>query len=190
MICFEGKRRVLNEKEQARKELKMTEKERARKERKADYMRAWRKANPEYRKRATECKREYYATHPEYRKRQAGAARAWREEHPEYQENLFLSLANKHKDGYVSDENRGGENHHCWKGGVNRYPRYTEFRVNRLTVLNNEGWKCSECGGDSDRVHHIDFSKDNHAIDNLLPVCRSCHKKLHRNKECLEEVYA
>ena len=199
----------------------MEERDKAKKERKADYMRAYRAAHPECRKREAEYGRAYYKANRErrveyskawyaankehkakYKKAYCGAnkdriaeykkayRKANRERRNEYHDNYLLSLAEQNPDGYASDESRCGENSSNWKGGGNPYRRPTEFRVNRLIVLNAAEWVCYECGRDANRAHHIDFSKDNHAIDNLLPVCRLCHEKIHRNEGCLEEVYA
>ena len=199
------------------KELAVDEKDKTKKERQAEYMKAWRAAHPEYKKRQAEYNKTYRKANRERRNEYSRAWRASHKEHVEeyqkankeckakhdkawyeankeykveYQKNYLLSLAEKHPDGYISDESRTGENSPNWKGCPGRYPRCAEFKVNRLVVLNEADWVCYECGRDADRAHHIDFSKDNHAINNLLPVCRSCHKKLHRNKERLEEVYA
>jgi len=41
---------------------------------------------------------------------------------------------------------------------------------------------CQMCGKRPDYtldLHHKDFGKDNHAPDNLMVICRSCHKSLH-----------
>src|ERR1700733_6039523 len=40
--------------------------------------------------------------------------------------------------------------------------------------------RCELCQCDKPRdTHHIDFGKDNHALDNLQVLCRPCHKRLH-----------
>lgn len=36
-------------------------------------------------------------------------------------------------------------------------------------------------------VHHIDGDRDNGSLDNLIPVCRSCHAKIHRGSSGFEE---
>lgn len=39
---------------------------------------------------------------------------------------------------------------------------------------------CVVCGTDTKLVvHHIDGDRDNNSLDNLAPVCRSCHRKIH-----------
>lgn len=40
--------------------------------------------------------------------------------------------------------------------------------------------RCEICQSDTPRdTHHIDFRKDNHALENLQVLCRACHKRLH-----------
>lgn len=40
---------------------------------------------------------------------------------------------------------------------------------------------CEKCGRKRSKLdlHHKDFRKDNHNPDNLMVICRSCHKLLH-----------
>lgn len=69
-------------------------------------------------------------------------------------------------------------------GGHQDYPNHSLFKRNRLIVL-KENPLCSGCGDKTNRlaqhVHHIDGSRDNHEISNLLPVCVRCHFSIHRN---------
>jgi len=40
--------------------------------------------------------------------------------------------------------------------------------------------RCVECGSEYQLVvHHDDFGKDDHSFENLYPLCRKCHAKLH-----------
>lgn len=43
---------------------------------------------------------------------------------------------------------------------------------------------CYACGDtDSDLVvHHMDGDHNNHDLDNLIPMCESCHSRLHTSK--------
>jgi hypothetical protein len=39
---------------------------------------------------------------------------------------------------------------------------------------------CNVCGSGGELlVHHIDGDRDNNELENLLPVCSSCHGKIH-----------
>lgn len=43
---------------------------------------------------------------------------------------------------------------------------------------------CRICGAVATVVHHIDRNPFNYADENLMPLCRNCHEKLHgRRKE-------
>lgn len=46
--------------------------------------------------------------------------------------------------------------------------------------LKETGNSCDECGGYADMVHHKDGKRYDHSSENLVPLCVSCHKKLHR----------
>jgi len=68
----------------------------------------------------------------------------------------------------------------AYKGGrVPHYKNTSQWRINRLIAMKKFNWKCQACGKRADICHHIDLSTDNHAVENLLPMCYSCHFKLH-----------
>lgn len=52
----------------------------------------------------------------------------------------------------------------------------------RERCLSEKGEECDLCGA-TERIvaHHIDGNRANNRIENLLPVCRSCHINIHRN---------
>ena len=62
------------------------------------------------------------------------------------------------------------------------YPNHYEMKTKRLVALQNHDWKCVDCGEDAIVTHHADFSKDNHDVENLIPLCHSCHMKRHKIK--------
>lgn len=60
----------------------------------------------------------------------------------------------------------------------------------RRNCLNAYGEQCEICGSPSDIIaHHIDGDRTNNAIENLVPVCRSCHGKIHSGSPGYEEWY-
>ncbi len=59
------------------------------------------------------------------------------------------------------------------------YPNHYTMKVNRLKVLEKHKGKCAFCKEAAFIVHHRDGSMDNHDMENLLPLCASCHAKLH-----------
>ena len=70
-----------------------------------------------------------------------------------------------------------GENHGNWKGGENSY-REAMLRSNNKPI-------CSDCGINNVNVlviHHIDQSRKNNNINNLMWLCRNCHYIVHEGK--------
>ncbi len=76
-------------------------------------------------------------------------------------------------------ERMKGENNPRWNGGVSEYPNHADMKRNRLIRLKEADGKCEVCGDEAYCVHHIDGSRDNHAIDNLVVLCKKCHGILH-----------
>lgn len=51
----------------------------------------------------------------------------------------------------------------------------------RKRCLDEKGEQCIECGAtDGIEVHHLDGDRGNDTLDNLIPLCRHCHRRLHR----------
>lgn len=64
----------------------------------------------------------------------------------------------------------------------------------RQQVYDRWGKECVICGRSPEKwsqsrsqedlsIHHIDGDPENSQIDNLIPVCQSCHKSIHRFDE-------
>jgi len=63
-----------------------------------------------------------------------------------------------------------------WKGGIFQYPNHALMKRNRLLKLKECNYICQQCFKNrATEIHHKDFSKDNHSLDNLIPMCRPCH---------------
>jgi hypothetical protein len=73
-----------------------------------------------------------------------------------------------------------GENNPNWNGGTSEYPNHYTLKKNRKEVLEEANYQCQICGNHTNTTHHKDFSKDNHAKENLLPACNPCHTNLHK----------
>lgn len=89
-------------------------------------------------------------------------------------------------------ENQSGENSVHWKGGYSKY-RGTDWPSLRERTLEAEDYCCQGCGRRDDdhrdehgvglHVHHIrpvtefDDPADADTVDNLVPLCRDCHKE-------------
>ena len=51
----------------------------------------------------------------------------------------------------------------------------------RHRCIEAKGRECHHCGDSRNlEVHHLDGDRNNNTLDNLLPLCRQCHRKLHR----------
>lgn len=50
----------------------------------------------------------------------------------------------------------------------------------RQKALDCYGEKCVDCGAtDAIEIHHINRDRDDNRVENLIPLCRSCHRSLH-----------
>ena len=61
----------------------------------------------------------------------------------------------------------------------NNYPNQKLMRKNKRIKRELEMGLCESCKDKGVDVHHIDYSKDNHAIENLKLLCEKCHSKAH-----------
>ena len=72
-----------------------------------------------------------------------------------------------------------GDRNPRWNEGISEYPNHSELKKIRIEVLKKSNGKCEICGDHAQVVHHIDFSKDNHNIPNLIALCKKCHIAVH-----------
>ena len=60
----------------------------------------------------------------------------------------------------------------------------------RRVCLDTKGEECEICDTTEDIiVHHVDGDRENNDIDNLVPVCKSCHGKIHTGADGFEEWF-
>jgi len=97
---------------------------------------------------------------------------------------------NRGKDKFTDDriEKIAGENH--YKFNPNKDVPYTEKFYNkqyRYFLREQQDGKCFRCKDDTNTLclHHVDENKKNDSFENLIFVCRSCHSKIHNNKETM-----
>lgn len=84
-----------------------------------------------------------------------------------------------------------GEKHWNWKGGIDlenrRIRRSLEYIIWQQKVFKKDYWTCRLCGykGKDIVAHHLklfsEFPELRFSIDNGITVCRSCHKKIHKD---------
>lgn len=89
-------------------------------------------------------------------------------------------------------ENIVGENHHQWEGGSIAYGQ--DWWQLRRAALERDDYKCQRCGSNADEigrnpdVHHIepvrsyDDPSNAHRLDNVICLCRSCHRHVEQNE--------
>lgn len=77
-----------------------------------------------------------------------------------------------------------------WQDGRLRIPYKNgfTFALKRL-VKERDFNKCIQCNSKERLVvHHLDFEKFNHLINNLITLCRSCHSHIHYEKRMEAET--
>lgn len=94
----------------------------------------------------------------------------------------FVSFCSRRCMGLWQSKNLSKENSPLWKGG-SAYGVYPpEFNAKlRSSIRKSYDCECQVCRKKSRSldVHHIDENKSNNNPENLIPVCRSCHRKVH-----------
>lgn len=101
-------------------------------------------------------------------------------------------------------EGHRGENHHCWKGGVERGPQAVWDRIRKI-VLKQDGEQCIKCGilrGDHkneyDQDLHVDHItplsefddwREAHKFSNLQTLCVKCHQEKTINERTTHNQY-
>ena len=81
-----------------------------------------------------------------------------------------------------------GEKNSNWKGGIADYPNHALMKKMRIQILKETNNKCGRCDQEAHEIHHVDFSKDNHKRENLIPLCYECHKAIHTNHRLVEKI--
>jgi hypothetical protein len=84
------------------------------------------------------------------------------------------------KAGVGSGGNQLGENNHKFDTGQVAYKK--------LPFRNGKEKICEICSSKTlVEVHHIDRDRTNNVLQNLLVVCRKCHRKIHNFKQGFEK---
>jgi len=66
-----------------------------------------------------------------------------------------------------------------WNGGISQYKNAGDLRRAKKILLQNIS-ECEICKRPAQQVHHIDQTKENHSIDNLVVLCIKCHRFIHK----------
>lgn len=80
-----------------------------------------------------------------------------------------------------------------WNGGKSDYPNHYQMKKNRLIALERDNYTCHFCKNSANQIHHLDLSKTNHNLNNLVACCHKCnmaseHRKKH-NITKYTEIY-
>ena len=87
-----------------------------------------------------------------------------------------------------------GENHPNWQGGKS-FEKYTIWFNDTLKQFVREkyGNICQFCGNyEKERrlsIHHINYNKLDCSIENLIPLCVSCHGKTNVEREHWNNIF-
>lgn len=99
-------------------------------------------------------------------------------------ERKLKDEAEKYKKKAYKNTCRGkGKDNIRWNNGASEYLNHAELKKMRIKVLIRDKNKCIICGKPAEIIHHIDGSKNNHSMDNLIAVCRKCHEIIHCDDE-------
>jgi len=80
-------------------------------------------------------------------------------------------------------ENFRGENSPSWRGGTSFEPYGPEWTESlRVPIRERDDYRCAICRLHGKAVHHIDYCKTNHAPENLISLCNSCHSTTNFNR--------
>lgn len=134
---------------------------------------------------------------------------AIREAHVDVLQRAAMKSADKRRGVPLTEEHKAnmkgprpclrGEKNPNWKGGVSKHQwRKPNWRTQRRKARSRDSNTCQSCGmssreaGQNMDVHHIvsyhefDDPKDANALDNLICLCRSCHRQVENGTlECL-----
>jgi NUMOD3 motif/HNH endonuclease len=82
------------------------------------------------------------------------------------------------------------ENHPAWKGGISfdPYPPIFNGHLKRL-IKERDSYTCQLCSITEEEhyeqlsVHHIDYDKNNCAVENLITLCRACNSRVNFRRD-------
>lgn len=80
-----------------------------------------------------------------------------------------------------------------WLGGISKAPYSFKFNKElKLAIKMRDGFKCKVCGVRAEDlvVHHIDYDKQNHSLENLITLCRNCHSKTNSRRQTWIEYFS
>ncbi len=85
-----------------------------------------------------------------------------------------------------------GSNCHLWEGGIACEPYAPGFISQLKEVIKKiDSHICQNCKTKPDilSIHHIDYNKENHSLNNLISLCNKCHSKTNTKRENWKEKF-
>ncbi|MEO5349572.1 MAG: FAD-dependent thymidylate synthase [Magnetococcus sp. YQC-3] len=86
-------------------------------------------------------------------------------------------LAETLRKNHYNGGGKTAENHHSWNGGGTNYWRNEYIKKNPF---------CEMCNEPAKEVHHLDKNRKNNTFENLLSLCKKCHKLMHEGISVLK----
>ncbi len=83
------------------------------------------------------------------------------------------------------------ENHPNWHGGISNGEYGLEFNKElKNKIKETYNFECQICNLITDEldIHHIDYNKKHNSINNLIPLCKTCHGKTNFDRETWEKT--
>jgi 5-methylcytosine-specific restriction endonuclease McrA len=87
-------------------------------------------------------------------------------------------------------EMKKGSRNPNWQNGISFLPYPTDWVDSLKESIRERDWYiCQMCGVHQEElskkldVHHIDYDKENLALENLISLCRGCHMKTNYNRD-------
>lgn len=124
--------------------------------------------------------REYFVEHPEVNRR---ACKKWYEKNREEclkRKRDWNALHKEHK------RKRDREYYAANRERILKLEREKKYGENAIRCLERDNYTCQKCrkklklGDRTINIHHIDFDETNNDLRNLILLCASCHRKVHR----------
>jgi len=119
--------------------------------------------------------------------------------HPSAETRAKMGASNIDK--HPSEETRvklrvakSGERNSNWRGGVSFEPYPTGWTMRlRDTIRERDNYTCVLCGKPQGKrrhsVHHINYTKADLCEDNLITLCRPCHRKTSHDRKYWENLF-
>jgi hypothetical protein len=108
---------------------------------------------------------------------------------PPFSKEWKKKLSDSHK-GQTSGCFKLGLLHPNWNGGTSFEPYTTDWTVTlKRSICERDNYICQVCSQYGNTVHHIDYDKKNCNPNNLITLCKSCHPKTNRNRDCWRKAF-